>query len=195
MQNVYSYCRETGEYLGSTPALTNPGKSGGILIPAFSTVIAPPEAGENQAAVFDAASKTWEIVLDFRGTPYWDADGAPHTIAELGETIPAGASTTPPPPPPPTPEEIQAAFTEQIQRRLDEFVRTIGYDNILSACTYATSTVPKFASDGQYCVEARDATWAAAYAILDDVLSGKRPMPVSIEEIEGELPTLVWPAS
>jgi hypothetical protein len=91
--------------------------------------------------------------------------------------------------------EIEAALTRQVQERLDEFVRTHGYDNILSACTYATSTVPKFASDGQYCVEARDATWAAAYAILDDALAGNRPMPGSIEEIEGELPTLVWPAS
>ena len=41
-------------------------------------------------------------------------------------------------------------------------------------------------------VEARDATWAKGYEILDDVLSGKRPMP-TIEEVLAELPPLEWP--
>jgi hypothetical protein len=96
----------------------------------------------------------------------------------------------------PTPEEAleaqKAAFTAAIQQRLDAFAQTRGYDGILSAATYATSAVTKFAAEGQYAVEARDATWADAYAILDAVLSGQRPMP-TIEEVMEELPELAWP--
>ena len=101
------------------------------------------------------------------------------------------------PPPPPTPEEQQAAmldaFTTAIQAHLDSFARTRNYDGIMSAATYATSTIPRFKREGQYAVEARDTTWAKAYAILDDVMGGKRPMP-TLEGVIAELPPLTWPA-
>ena len=71
-------------------------------------------------------------------------------------------------------------------------VRRRAYDGILSACTYATSAVPKFASEGQYAVQARDATWATCYAIMADVQQGQRPMP-TIEQVLTELPELEWP--
>lgn len=95
--------------------------------------------------------------------------------------------------PPLTGEELKADFVAKIQARLDGFARTRGYDSILSACTYATSSVPKFQVEGQYCVEARDATWTAAYQLLDEVQSGERPMPSGIVDIEGDLPVLAWP--
>ncbi|WP_435626994.1 hypothetical protein [Candidatus Ferrigenium straubiae] len=96
-------------------------------------------------------------------------------------------------PPPPTTEQVIAGFTIDIQKRLDDFAKTRGYDGILSACTYATSLVPTFKAEGQYCVEARDNTWAVAYAIMNAVQSGQRPMPTKAEVI-AELPNLIWPA-
>ena len=100
-----------------------------------------------------------------------------------------------------TPQEQQAValrikqeIVEATQQRLDDFARTRNYDNILSACTYATSTVPKFAAEGQYCVYARDNTWAALYTILAEVEAGTRPMPSGYADIESELPVLAWPA-
>ena len=95
-------------------------------------------------------------------------------------------------PPAPTLNQIIAHYTSGVQKYLDDFAKTHSYDSILSACTYATSTVQKFAAEGQYAVEARDATWAKCYEILADVESGKRPMP-SLEEIIAELPELEWP--
>ena len=80
----------------------------------------------------------------------------------------------------------------EARQRLDDFARTRNYDNILSACTYATSTVAKFCAEGQYCVDARDATWNACYVILADVQAGTRPMP-TLEQIMSELPVLEWP--
>ena len=95
-------------------------------------------------------------------------------------------------------EELKAAFVESVvtatQSRLDTFARTRNYDGILSACTYASSSVPKFASEGQYCVNARDNTWATLYTIMGEVEAGTRPMPSSVDEVMSLLPELVWPA-
>ena len=97
-----------------------------------------------------------------------------------------------PAPPPPSPQEIIAQYTTAVQLRLDTFFQSRGYDGILSAATYATSSVLKFQAEGQYAVEARDATWAACYSILADVQGGQRAMP-SQDELLAELPALVWP--
>ena len=127
---------------------------------------------------------------------YYSPDGNPEIWAEK----PAGyftpeewqAAHPAPEPQPPTAEEQLAAFTAAIQAHLDDFARTRNYDGILSAATYATSTVGKFRAEGQYAVEARDATWSKGYAIMDDVLAGARPMP-SLAEVLDELPPLAWP--
>jgi len=95
-------------------------------------------------------------------------------------------------PPPPTAEQIMAQYDAAVQQRLDDFAKTRNYTNIMSAATYATSTVPKFKAEGQYAVEARDATWAKCYEVLAAVEAGTRPMP-TLEELIAELPTLVWP--
>ena len=96
-------------------------------------------------------------------------------------------------PPPPSPEQITAQFTALIQSRLDAFAQTRGYDGILSAATYATSAVAKFASEGRAAVTMRDTTWVTAATILADVQSGARPVP-TWAAVEAELPVLEWPA-
>lgn len=85
-----------------------------------------------------------------------------------------------------------ARFTDMLQKRLDYFAQGRGYDNILSACTYASSTIPKFAAEGQRAVVLRDQTWATAYAILAAVLQEQRPVPTRIQDIEAELPVMEW---
>lgn len=87
----------------------------------------------------------------------------------------------------------QEAIIDATQRRLDDFARTRNYDGILSACTYATSLVPKFAAEGQYAVQARDTTWAALYALLARVQAGEVPAPASFDDVVSLLPTLEWP--
>lgn len=91
-------------------------------------------------------------------------------------------------------QAIKARITYQVQQRLDDFARTRGYDNIVSACSYATSTHPKYGPEGRYCVGAREQTWDVLFSIEAEVLVGTRPMPLSYAEIESELPALVWPA-
>ena len=98
-----------------------------------------------------------------------------------------------PEPPPPSPEQVQAEIVTATQERLDDFARTRSYDGVLSLCTYASSPNPKFKAEGQYGVEARDATWSKLYEILAEVQAGTRPMPSGYADIEPELPPLVWP--
>lgn len=90
-------------------------------------------------------------------------------------------------------QALQQSIVDATQQRLDEFARTRNYDGILSACTYATSAVPKFAAEGQYAVQARDATWAALYAFMADVQAGTQPVPTGFEGVEPLLPPLAWP--
>lgn len=90
-------------------------------------------------------------------------------------------------------QALQQEIVQATQARLDDFARTRSYDGILSACTYATSSVPKFQAEGQYCAVAREETWATLYTILAEVEAGVYPMPTSFADIEPELPALVWP--
>lgn len=90
-------------------------------------------------------------------------------------------------------ERIKNDIVTQTQARLDTFAKTRGYDGILSLATYATSTVPKFATEGQYGVQLRDATWAKLYEIMAEVEAGTRPSPEGFADIETLLPVLEWP--
>lgn len=96
-----------------------------------------------------------------------------------------------------TPEEKQVALYNDIikytQRRLDEFAQTRNYDGILSAASYATSLNERFQTEGQYCVDVRDLTWAKLYEILAEIQAGTRQAPNSFSDIESELPVLSWP--
>lgn len=91
------------------------------------------------------------------------------------------------------PEQIQSQIISATQQRLDSFAQTRKYDSILSACTYATDSNPKFAAEGQYCIDARGATWTKLYEMLAEVEAGTRPMPSGYADVEGELPVLAWP--
>lgn len=93
-----------------------------------------------------------------------------------------------------TATQIQAEIVVETQARLDAFAQERGYDGILSACTYAASSVPKFATDGQAAQVARDATWAALYTLMGAVMAGAQPMPAGFADVAPILPTLVWPA-
>ena len=120
-----------------------------------------------------------------------------YAIMSGGWKLIAGTKPVYPPPEPlppqPTAEEILKMVVDATQKRLDDFARTRNYDGILSLCTYATSPNTKFATEGQYGIVARDATWSKLYEMLDEVQAGTRPIPASFADIESELPVLEWP--
>jgi hypothetical protein len=156
-----------GFFVGTTIADESPLEPGVFLIPGGCIEAEPPTTPAGKRARWTGASWVFE---------------------DLPEPEPE------PEPEPLTPEQIVAQYTAAVQKRLDDFARTRGYDGILSAATYAASTVPKFKAEGQYAVEARDATWVKLYQILAEVEAGTRPAPSGYADIEPELPILEWPA-
>jgi hypothetical protein len=127
--------------------------------------------------------QTW-IEVDVY-SDYTDAKDVLHTKAEQEAAAIAADTAT-------KIAALQANIISETQKRLDTFATTRGYDNIVSACSYATST-SKYGTEGKYCVTAREATWDAVFAIQAEVLAGTRAAPSSFADIEAELPPLVWP--
>ena len=97
-------------------------------------------------------------------------------------------------PPPLTAEEqaavIQNELVAAIQHFMDTKAQTKGYDNILSAVTYADEpSMPAFQHDGIIFRAWRSQVWAYCYAQLDAVKTGTRAVPTS-EQLISELPEL-----
>lgn len=90
-------------------------------------------------------------------------------------------------------EMIKNDIIFQTQQRLDNFAQTRGYDSILSLCSYANSTNPKFAKEGSYGIEIRDLTWLKLYEVYDQVISNERPFPKSFLDVVDDLPIYRWP--
>mgnify|MGYP003346456733 CR=1 FL=1 len=88
-------------------------------------------------------------------------------------------------------EQLKTSIVSIVQSNLDAFAQEKGYDGILSACSYASSSNATFKAEGLKAVELRDASWATLYSILADVEAGKRTV-TSFADIETELPVLKW---
>lgn len=113
------------------------------------------------------------------------------------EQIPAPPAAAPAPaaapPAPPTAEELIAANMAAIQRELDLRAQTRGYDNILSACSYAAQPEgAPFQAEGAAFLAWRSAVWQKAYATLAEVKAGA-PMPTP-EQAVADMPILELPA-
>jgi hypothetical protein len=110
--------------------------------------------------------------------------------AAIGMIVVNGVITQPEPEPKPW---VINDYVVAVQKALDDWAKTRNYDGILSLCSYATSTIEKFRTEGQRGVAVRDMSWASAYQYLADVNSGKRPL-IAPDDLVAELaPLFVWP--
>lgn len=139
-----------------------------------------------------------ELVVNFEDIGLVAFHATPDDVEEHGRELYARAvagefgPVAPYIAPEPTPEETQKSLTDAIQRHMDAKARERKYDGILSLCTYATSTNPKFAAEGQAGVVWRDACWAKGYEIMAEVQAGTREIP-TVDELLAELPVFRWP--
>lgn len=78
-----------------------------------------------------------------------------------------------------------------IQNELDRKAQEKGYDNIISACSYASGE-NLFQAEGLAFLKWRSDVWAKAYETLHLVQSGTIPLPTP-EEAVAAMPALVLP--
>lgn len=151
-----------GAYIGSSVAEMSPLEPEVPLVPAFATLLEPPAAGPGQIAVFmDGAWALGEIAVE---------GDAPVVLPALTE------------------QEQIATFTRAVQSMLDAKARSMGYDNIFTAVTYADEpAVPSFQNEGRSLRAWRSHTWQACNNVLAAVASGERAIP-AIGELVAELP-------
>jgi len=84
-------------------------------------------------------------------------------------------------------------ITGDAQRHLDQAAIDRGYDSAERCISYITSTNTVWAADANTMNVWRDGVWSALFTILTDVEAGTRAAPAGFEDIEAELPALVWP--
>lgn len=90
-------------------------------------------------------------------------------------------------PPNQQPVDIKKQVIAYVQLQLDTKAQAKGYDSIISACTYVTSTVAKFAQEAQEFVNLRDTSWSVCYQLLHEVEQGLREVP-TLQEVIALLP-------
>lgn len=91
-----------------------------------------------------------------------------------------------------TSAEVQTDLTAAVQKHLDTTAQQRGYDNIVSACSYAASTHTKYGPEGRACLAWREVCWDYCYQVLADVQAGIRAIPTTAGLV-AELPAMVWP--
>src|SRR5688500_4120044 len=98
---VYNYSPVTFEYLpplGEPQELEYDPVGHEPMIPANATIIATPDAGENQVAVFNPGLQTWSVQQDYRGETRYSTlnNGVPVLIVDIGP-LPANTTANPRP--------------------------------------------------------------------------------------------------
>lgn len=86
-------------------------------------------------------------------------------------------------------DELTALFKEKTQELLDAKAREKGYDDILSACSYAGYD-NDFRAEGESFGIWRARVWKYGYGLLSAIAEGKHKLPASFDEILAEMPTL-----
>lgn len=127
-ETIYSY-DDNGIFIGSyTKRIPR-----GVGMPRNSWNVAPPALGQNQAARFNRATETWEIVPDFRGQKRFKPNGEEVEIKDVGEPDPELSETKPPPSRANRVDRLRVAVSSHIT----DFALSEGFESTLDAVSYA----------------------------------------------------------
>lgn len=94
---TFHFAPATGAFIGTGVADPDPMQPGSHLVPAFATLVVPPEPGPHEMPVWTGSAGT--LAADWRGHVYWLPSGERVLIEEIGTTPPANALDEPPLPP------------------------------------------------------------------------------------------------
>lgn len=91
---------------------------------------------------------------------------------------------------------IYTAFEEiikiHVQKMMDDFAMTRGYDNMFSLCDYRDSEVEKYRVEGLNGFYLRNQTWLLLTTYFEEVKNAQRNIPVNWDEVAAILPTYQW---
>jgi hypothetical protein len=71
---AYNYHPEYKHFYSEIDVPQDPLDPKNYLVPKWATIVHPPEVGPGEVAVFNEITKTWEVVVDKRGTYYCTCD-------------------------------------------------------------------------------------------------------------------------
>ena len=121
---LYRFHPETREFLSSRVAPVDPLESEIAEATVYArpglydTTVAPPEAGENEAAVW--GGEEWSTIADHRGERWWRSYTDSYVVEALG--TPEGQATRPAAPPPTQPELVAYAAAKRYEVEVGGFV-------------------------------------------------------------------------
>lgn len=110
------------------------------------------------------------IMEDGNVFKYYSLDGTPDLVKEEAEQL----------------EQAKASMESAIQSHIDSQAQSLGYDGIVSACSYAGYT-NEFQAEAIALGVWRSVVWTKAYQVQADVEAGIMPMPTE-EELIAMLP-------
>lgn len=88
-------------------------------------------------------------------------------------------------------ENIITELEDSVNKYIENEANTLGYDSIVSACSYA-GYPNAYQSEAKALGVFRSSCWDKYYTILTDIENGKRDTP-TVEELVSELPDFVHP--
>jgi hypothetical protein len=84
---------------------------------------------------------------------------------------------------PETPEQIIKRLESALDAHLDAVANSYRYESIRTMVTYALSTNPQFAAEGNAGLQFRDAVYSIGIEIIAEVQAGNREIPTESELI------------
>lgn len=141
---------------------------------------------------YDTTVNVWEVPIEYQESGFFVATSnvipaCDHDAPVFSEELKADEETK-------LAHEFDLTatrLTDYVQRHLDSVATTKGYDSLISAASYATSSNTKFKADGIAAIKWRDAVWAVCHSALNDAKSGVKTIPTE-GELLTSLPTLNW---
>lgn len=105
--------------------------------------------------------------------------------AYLAWTTAGGIATQPPSP---TLADFVAQASIALQQKVDGLAQSWGYDNVVSAASYANSTSARFKAEALALIGWRDAVWAWAESQQAAITAGTAPMPANVAAFVALMP-------
>lgn len=169
---IYHYDPATLLFTGAGVPMECPVEAGTWLLPAFCTQVEPPVAQEGHVARFDPEGQVWTVV------PLFSA----------GEVLPFPLTSV---------AQALESLSQGVQAHLDGQAQSLGYDDILTAISYADEdAVPAFQAEGRALRAWRSQVWASYYELTQglDEVQDVLHLP-ELEALVAQLPLYVPPVA